>query len=74
MPQSEFDSWCEFYRAWPFDDMHRYHRPAALISTSMAGGDIQERLDWLQPPSWASEYSSADLRTIRALGFKPPER
>lgn len=74
MPLAEFDAWGQFYRRWPFDDLHRYHRPAALVSMSMAGGDIQEILDWLQPPAWASDYSDADLRTLRAFGLRPPER
>lgn len=74
MPQREFQDWCAFYRRWPFDDMHRYHRPAALVSMSLGGGDIQERLDWLQPPAWAATYSSADLRTMRAFGLQPPEK
>lgn len=73
MLHAEFQAWGEFYRLYPFDDMHRYHRPAALVSVSMGGGEVQERLDWLQPPSWASDYSSADIRTLRAFGLTPPE-
>ena len=74
MTQVEFQAWMAFYRRWPFDDMHRYHRPAALVAWSMAGGDVQERLDWLQPPTWTEGFSGADLRTLRALGLKPPEK
>jgi hypothetical protein len=50
MTQAEFMRWAEFYRAQPFDDFHRFHRPAALVAGSFGGGDMQARLDWLQPP------------------------
>ena len=71
MTQAEFQRWIEFYRAHPFDDLHRYHRPAALISTSMAGGDIQERLQWLAPEPVPDGLNEADLRTMKAFGFRP---
>ena len=63
----------------PFDDLHRYHRPAALISRSMSGADIGELIEWLQPREVieAAEigYSEADLNTFKALGMsKPPKR
>jgi hypothetical protein len=69
MSQAEFQRWIQFYREQPFDDFHRYHRPAALISTSMAGGDIKERLEWLQPEPIPDGLDRADVATIRALGF-----
>ena len=47
MTQPEFLAWLEFYRLFPFDDRHRYHRPAALISTALGGGELQARLEWL---------------------------
>lgn len=49
MSRKEFLAWMDFYRLYPFDDLHRYHRPAALISTSMTGGDVRDRLSWLFP-------------------------
>jgi hypothetical protein len=51
MPRREFEAWREFYVLYPFDDLHRYHRPAALVSVSLGGGDLQQRIDWLQPPA-----------------------
>jgi len=58
--------------------MHRYHRPAALISRSMSGGEIAPMLEWLQPDysdKQDSEFSEADLQTFKALGLeKPPKR
>lgn len=71
MTQAEYLTWLEFYRLYPFDDFHRFHRPAALISQSMAGGDIKQRLEWLQPEPIPDGLNYADLRTIAAMGFKP---
>ena len=71
MSQAEYQRWIEFYKQYPFDDLHRYHRPAALISTSMAGGDIKERLEWLQPEPVPDGLNQADLVTIKAFGFTP---
>ena len=69
MPQAEFVAWLDFYRLYPFDDFHRFHRPAALIAQSLGGGQIQERLDWLQPDRANDEMTDADMNTLRALGF-----
>lgn len=78
MSQAEFSRWISFYKMHPFDDMHRYHRPAAFIARSMAGGDIMQMIEWLHPDySLAdnTEYSEEDLRTFKALGIdKPPRR
>lgn len=71
MSQREFRQWVEFYRNHPFDDLHRYHRPAALVSVSIAGGDVKERLEWLAPEPVPEGLDEADLRTMRALGVKP---
>ena len=68
MTQQEFESWMDFYVAYPFDDMHVVHRPAALIAQSMRGGEISPLIEWLQPQK--SELSDADRRTLAAFGFK----
>lgn len=73
MTLSEFYSWQEYYSETPFDDHHRFHRPAVLVSQSMAGGNAQEKLDFLVPPSHEN-YSQADLNTFKAFGVKPPKR
>ena len=70
MTQREFRDWIAFYRAYPFDDLHRYHRPAALVARSMSGADTQGLIDWLQPPDWQADFSQADVNTLRALGIK----
>lgn len=71
MTQPEFLLWLEFYRMFPFDDLHRFHRPAALVAQSLGGGgDITAKLDWLAPDPVNDGLSDADMRTIRGLGFK----
>jgi hypothetical protein len=78
MSPVEFQAWIAFYRLWPFDDFHRFHRPAALIASTMGNGEVQPRLDWLQPPpattAAAPGLSEADRNTMKAFGFTPPAR
>lgn len=73
MTQAEYLSWVDFYRLAPFDDLHRYHRPAAMISVSMSGGSVEERLQWLQPEPIPDGMTQADFNTFKALGFDPAE-
>lgn len=79
MSQREFLNWCAFYELNPFDDLHRYHRPAALVATSMAGGDMSKLLTYLVNDHSEKEeatyggLSEADMRTLAALGGKRPE-
>jgi hypothetical protein len=70
MSQPEFLAWIEFYRAFPFDDFHRFYRPAALISQSFTGGDMHAQLNWLQPDPANAEMDAADMNTLKAFGFK----
>ncbi|MCQ9615942.1 hypothetical protein L1889_03845 [Paenalcaligenes niemegkensis] len=80
MTQNEFESWVEYYKEAPFDDAHRFHRPAALVSESMARGGMTEKLEWLRGSALDAEpeatgngqYSAADMATFAALGVKPP--
>lgn len=77
MSQAEFERWFDFYQIHPFDDLHRFHRPAALISKSMNGADIDNLIEWLHPQysSPKEEYSDEDMQTFKALGLKkPPKR
>jgi hypothetical protein len=70
MTQAEYQSWIEFYQAFPFDDYHRFYRPAAMVAGAMAGGDLQARLNWLQPDQSTSGMNDADMTTLRAFGYK----
>jgi len=74
MSAGEFDRWVRFYRAHPFDDLHRFHRPAALVSVSLSGGDVKERIEWLAPEPVPEGLTPVDMSAIRALGLKPPQR
>lgn len=71
MSQKEFNLWIEFFRLYPFDDFHRYYRPAAFIGAAM-GADPVKALDWLQPDAAVDGYSLADINTFKAFGITPP--
>lgn len=73
MTQREFARWVEYYRAHPFDDLHRHLRPAALVAAKAGGGDVRELLEWLEPGD-ADGLTDADVRTMRAFGFRPSDR
>lgn len=72
MARQEFAGWVEFYRLFPFDDRHRFHRPAALIAHNDRL-DIDAAMRWLQPLPMAHDYTAADLNTLKAFGFSPPK-
>lgn len=67
MSSDELFEWCEFFALYPFDDFHRYHRPAALVSIGMAGGDVADRLEWLQPDPRLADKSETDRSIIKAF-------
>lgn len=76
MPAADLMSWREYYRLFPFDDLHRFHRPAALVA-SASGGDIKGSLRWLSPdPADAvlDGWEQSDLNTFAAFGVKPPAK
>lgn len=73
MSRKEFLAWVRFYELHPFDDFHRYHRPAALVAQSLGGGSTQEKLEWLQPTPTEpgdEQLSQADMNTLRAFGLR----
>lgn len=70
MTQPEFLAWVEFYKLYPFDDLHRHHRPAALVARSMSGADVEDLLDWLAPDPKLAKMSAADRATMKALGMR----
>lgn len=72
MGRGEFETWIDFFVAHPFDDRHRYHRPAALIASGQRTGvDVQDMLDWLAPTPIPEGMSDADMRTMKAFGILP---
>jgi hypothetical protein len=76
MSQAEFLAWRRFYRHFPFDDLHRFHRPAAVLACShpaIAEPDevYERRLRFLAPGfDAASGVTDADRNTMRAFGFR----
>ena len=73
MSQAEFGAWVAFYRQQPFDDLHRYHRPAALVAASMSG-EFKDRLAFLAPEPVPAGYAPSELATFAAFGITPPPR
>ena len=69
MTQAEFLSWVAFYKLFPFDDFHRYHRPAALVA-AMTNGDVKKHLEWLQPEPVPEGMTMGDVNTLRAFGLR----
>ena len=69
MTEEEFQDWLDFFAMYPFDDLHRIHRPAALVSVSMAGGGdaFADRLEVLQPDPKLAGLSDVDKSLIRAF-------
>lgn len=69
MTEEEFQEWLEFFGMYPFDDFHRLHRPAALVSVCLAGGGDawQERIDFLQPDPTLAGLSDVDKSLIKAF-------
>ena len=69
MEEDEFQDWLDFFALYPFDDLHRIHRPAALVSVSMAGGGdaFADRLEVLQPDPKLAGLSDVDKSLIRAF-------
>lgn len=68
MTADEFASWVEFFALYPFDDYHRHHRPAALVSASLGGGSnaIADRLEFLQPDPELAGMSDVDRSILKA--------
>lgn len=64
MSANEFSRWREFYLKQPFDDVHLYYRPAALIAQSMSGIDISDSVNFLidsfEAPGGADEDGVPD--------------
>ncbi len=70
MSKLEFERWRAFYELFPFDDFHRFHRPAALIARD--SNNVRELLEWLQPDPALHGMTDADINTMRAFGFARP--
>ncbi len=68
IPAAELDGWRSFYELYPFDDLHRFHRPAAVIGTAF-GGKYESIIGFLAPSPDDPVLSAADRDVSKALGF-----
>jgi hypothetical protein len=66
MSASEFRFWKIFYQMFPFDDLHRYHRPAVAVAASF-GGKAEAVMDYLAPDPLPPGMTQADYNTMRAM-------
>jgi len=78
MSDREFNGWIDFYNRHPFDDRHRYHRPALIAGNLLREGvDVNVLLDWLEdgPVKGPQEVTpaQADDNTLRAFGLSRPK-
>lgn len=73
MSRDEFERWIEFYNRYPFDDVHRYHRPALAHAMMNGGLTVQETLEWLEDGLPKAPQNDADANTLRALGLSRPK-
>lgn len=70
MTVPEVLAWQKFYSLYPFDDLHRFHRPAAMVAAAW-GGKYEDRLEFLAPEPIPDGMSQADMNTLKAFGIKP---
>ena len=68
MPAADLDGFRTFFEFYPFDDLHRFHRPAALAASAF-GGKYEDRLAFLAPSPTDPMLSDADRDVSKALGF-----
>lgn len=66
----EFRRWRDFYLDNPFDDHHRYHRPAALVANQMSGIDFKKALE-ISENKPEEEMSDVDASIFKILGGSP---
>jgi len=74
MSTRELNGWIDYFNRHPFDDLHRYHRPALADTLIRGGVAFDGVIDWMQGDTTekASE-STADENTLRALGLSRPK-
>lgn len=69
LTEEEIEYWREFYRLYPFDDLHRFHRPAALVFSASAGKGASQAftnaLDVLSPKPKKRARPLKRVRTIK---------
>lgn len=72
----ELADWIEFYRLFPFDDMHRFYRPAALLTKAQGvKASMSEIMRILQPDPLPlgdgyDDDAQDRARSLMNMGFK----
>jgi hypothetical protein len=66
MSASEFSAWKAFFLMYPFDDAHRFHRPAAAVAASF-GGKYDDLIEFLSPEPVPPGMNQHDARTLRSM-------
>ena len=71
MGAGEFERWRQYYRDMPFDDEHRYYKPATMITAiaGKTGKTAEHYMGYLRP--LRQEYTDADMSVFKAFGIKP---
>jgi len=69
MTAPEFNAWVEFYKDFPFDDFHRYHKPA-LVASGRFFNEANDMLDYLQKPQVDEELTDVDMSFLKLFGVR----
>lgn len=67
MSEIEFQTWIEFYKDFPFDDVHRYYKPAAMVA-AVHNRNFEDNMDFLQPVQIPDGMTTADYSVLKTLG------
>lgn len=66
MTAAEFGRWVSFNQLYPMDDLHIYHRPAAMIAAAF-GGKYRDRIEFLCPEPIPDGMTAADWTTYKTF-------
>lgn len=73
LTNKEYLDWVAYYKSYPFDDFHRFHRPAALLVSRGKNEQLDAALKFLDINSVLpgeinmDEMSEADMSIIQNL-------
>ena len=72
MSSREFEGWIDYFNRHPFDDLHRYHRPALIAGDLLREGvNVKVLMNWLT--NGEAIVEDADANTLRVLGVSRPK-
>lgn len=73
MTNKEYLDWVAYYKTYPFDDFHRFHRPTALIVSRGKQDQLEEALKYLDVNSVIpgeidmEQLSESDMSVIQHM-------